>query len=69
MKANTKTIFNHLYEQMIKLDKKQITVEDAKAQANLAKQTNNLLNYELNLAIAKAKFEDFVITEIQENES
>lgn len=68
MQANTKTIFKHLYDQMLKLDKKEITVEDAKAQANLAKQTNNLLNYELNLAIAKCKFEEFVIQEIQENE-
>jgi hypothetical protein len=67
MKANTKTIFKHLYEQMIKLDKKEITVEDAKAQANLAKQANNILNYQLNLAIAKSKFDDFVITEIQES--
>ena len=54
---NTKIIFNHLFNQMSKLDSKQISVEEAKAQANLAKQANNILNYELNKSIAKAKFE------------
>ena len=52
---------------MSKLDSKQISVEEAKAQANLAKQANNILNYELNKSIAKAKFENLVINEIQDN--
>jgi hypothetical protein len=64
---NTKIIFNHLFNQMSKLDSKQISVEEAKAQANLAKQANNILNYELNKSIAKAKFENLVINEIQDN--
>ena len=64
---NTKIIFNHIINQMSKLDSKQISVEEAKAQANLAKQANNILNYELNKSIAKAKFENLVINEIQDN--
>ena len=51
---NTKIIFNHLFNQMSKLDSKQISVEEAKAQANLAKQANNILNYELNKSIANS---------------
>lgn len=54
--ANTKSIFDHLCDQMNKLDAKTITVEDAKAQANLAKQANNVLRYELDRAVAFAKF-------------
>ena len=53
---------------MSKLNAKLINVEEAKAQANLAKQANNILNYELNKGIAKAKFENLVINEIEEND-
>ena len=66
--ANAQKIFVHLCDQMDKLNMKLITVEEAKAQANLAKQANNLLNYELNKGIAKAKFEDLIINEIEEKE-
>lgn len=66
--ANTQMIFKHLCDQMSKLNAKLINVEEAKAQANLAKQANNILNYELNKGIAKAKFENLVINEIEEND-
>ena len=45
---NTESLFHFLTEQMDKLDKKEITVEEAKGQASLAKQVNNVLKYELD---------------------
>jgi hypothetical protein len=65
-KANTKSIFEHLCDQMDKLNSKVISVEEAKAQANMAKQANNILKYELDKAVAKAKFgDDLDINEIE----
>lgn len=63
--ASAKHIFNHLCDQMDKLNLKVIGIEEAKAQANLAKQANNLLKYELDKAIAKCKFENFVLDSIE----
>lgn len=57
-KASSKAIFEHLCDQMNKLNSKLISVEEAKAQANLAKQANNITKYELDKAVAKAKFGD-----------
>jgi hypothetical protein len=57
-KASSKAIFDHLCDQMHKLSAKLISVEDAKAQANLAKQANNVMKYELDRGIAYAKFGD-----------
>jgi formyltetrahydrofolate synthetase len=66
-KANTKQIFEHLCDQMHKLSVKQISVEEAKAQANLTKQANNVLKYELDRAVAVAKYgEDIELREIEE---
>lgn len=45
--VNNKSLLHFLFDQMEKLDKKEIDVEQAKAQANLAKQANNSLKYEL----------------------
>jgi formyltetrahydrofolate synthetase len=67
--ANGKSIFRHLCDQMHKLSVKAITVDEAKAQAHLAKQANNLMKYELDRAVAVAKFgEDFsdALREIEE---
>jgi hypothetical protein len=49
---------------MDKLNAGVVKVEEAKAQANLAKQANNVLRYELDKAIAIAKFKDITINEI-----
>ena len=66
--ANTKTIFAHLCDQMSKLNSKLITIEEAKEQANLAKQANNVLKYELDRATQTAKFgEKLIIRDIEEN--
>jgi hypothetical protein len=50
------------------LKQKAITVEEAKAQANLLKQANNILRYELDRAIAEKKFDNLDIRQIEENE-
>ena len=57
-KASSKAIFEHLCDQMHKLSAKSISVEEAKAQSNLAKQANNILRYELDRSIAFSKFGD-----------
>lgn len=48
--TNNKSLLHFIFDQMEKLDKKEIDVEQAKAQANLAKQANNSLKYELERA-------------------
>ena len=59
MKAvNNKSMIAFLFDQMDKLDRKEISVDDAKAQANLAKQVNNSMKYELDLAITKMKIKE-----------
>lgn len=57
-KASSKAIFEHLCDQMHKLNSKAISVDEAKEQSNLAKQANNILRYELDRAVALAKFGD-----------
>lgn len=47
------------------LKAKAISIEEAKAQANLIKQSNNLLRYELDRAVASARFEELVIRDIE----
>lgn len=44
--VNCKSLFHFVCDQMDKLDKKEITVNEAAAQSQLAKQANNLLVYE-----------------------
>ena len=46
--TNTKSLFHFLTDQMESLREGKITIEDAKAQANLARQINNILKYELS---------------------
>jgi hypothetical protein len=48
--VNNKSLLHFIFDQMEKLDNASITVEQAKAQANLAKQANNSLKYELDRA-------------------
>lgn len=44
---NNKSLLHFLYAQMEKLESGTITVEVAREQANLAKQANNCMKYEL----------------------
>lgn len=57
--VNTKSLFHFITNQMEKLDKDEITIEQAKAQSNLAKQANNILRYELDRANMEMKVRTF----------
>ncbi len=48
--VNNKSLLSHLFAQMEKLDEGHISVEEANAQANLTKEANKLLKYELDRA-------------------
>jgi len=65
-KVNSKELLKHSFEMMMALKDNKIGIEDAKAQANLLKQANNLLKYELDRAIAIQKFDKIEIREIEE---
>lgn len=47
---NNKQLLDFIFQQMENLSDKKISVQEAQAQANLAKQANNLLKYELDRA-------------------
>lgn len=46
--VNNKSLLHFLFDQMEKLDQKAITVDEAKAQAAVAKQVNNCMKYEID---------------------
>lgn len=53
--VNNKSMLAFIFSQMEKLDKNEIDVQTASAQANLAKQANNALMYELKRADTQMK--------------
>ncbi len=53
--VNNKSMLAFIFSQMEKLDKNEIDVQTASAQANLAKQANNALMYELKRADVQMK--------------
>lgn len=53
--TNNKSLLHFIFNQMEKLDKKEIDVNEAKTQALLAKQANNALKYELDRANTQIK--------------
>lgn len=57
--VNSKSLFSFICDQMDKLQESSISVEQAKAQANLAKQANNILKYELDRASVLMKIAEF----------
>lgn len=65
-KANNKNLLKHLFLTMCDLKERKIDTEEAKAQANLAKQANNVMKYELDRAKTLAKFENIEIREIED---
>ena len=67
--VNTKELLKHAFNTMMLLKAKAISTEEAKAQSNLLKQSNNLLRYELDRALAITKFEGITIREIEETEN
>jgi UDP-N-acetylglucosamine pyrophosphorylase len=65
-KVNTKELLNHAFTVMKLLKSGALSVDEAKAQANLLKQSNNILKYELDKAIAIQKFENISIKDIED---
>jgi hypothetical protein len=53
--VNNKSMLAFIFGQMEKLDKNEIDVSQAKAQADLAKQANNALKYEIDRANIEMK--------------
>lgn len=64
--VNSKELLRHAFNTMMLLKSKAVSVEEAKAQSNLLKQSNNLLRYELDRAIAIQKFENIEIRNIED---
>ena len=56
--VNSKSLFAFICGQMDKLDKKEIDVAEAQSQANLARQANNILAYELKRADTMVKLSE-----------
>lgn len=53
--VNNKSMLSFIFSQMEKLNNNEIDVQTASAQANLAKQANNALMYELKRADVQMK--------------
>jgi hypothetical protein len=51
--VNNKSLVAFLFDQMDKLDKGEIDTQTAREQANLSKQVNNAMKYELDRAKVK----------------
>jgi hypothetical protein len=66
---STKNLLAFAFQTMQALREKTISIEDAKAQANLIKQANNLFRYELDRAIAYQKFENLEVRDIETQDS
>ncbi len=65
--VNTRSMLAFIFDQMNKLDKGEINVETASAQAKLAKQANNVLDYELKRTLVQIKLQEIgAITDAQE---
>lgn len=56
--VNAKSLLCFVFDQMEKLDNGTITNETAIAQAKLASQANNLLNYELKRTIVELRLKE-----------
>jgi hypothetical protein len=56
--TNNKSLLHFLFQTMEKLENREIDVDTAKAQANLAKQANNSLRYELERATLQLKINE-----------
>lgn len=53
--VNSKSLLAFVFDQMEKLDKNEIDNDTARSQAQLAKQANNLLKYEIERANIQMK--------------
>lgn len=57
--VNNKSLLHFIFDQMEKLDKNEIDMEQAKAQSLLAKQANNAMKYELDRATVLLKLSEY----------
>lgn len=64
--VNSRELLKHAFNTMNALENKEISVEEAKAQSNLIKQSNNIFRYELDRAVAIQKFENIEIRNIED---
>lgn len=55
---NTKTLLTFIFDQMDKLDRGEISTETAREQANLCKQANNTMRYDLDKATVQMKLSE-----------
>lgn len=55
--VNTKSLLAFIFGQMEKLNAKEITANEAMAQAKLASQASNVLNYELKRTIVQMRMQ------------
>jgi len=65
-KVNSKALLKHAFQTMEYLEANKDAVDYAKAQAHLLKQSNNILKYELDRAIAYQKFDKLEIRDIED---
>ncbi|WBC28393.1 hypothetical protein RPMD05_13 [Rhodobacteraceae phage LS06-2018-MD05] len=65
-KVNTKELLRHAFDIMQLLKSGALTTEEAKAHANLLKQSNNVLKYELDRAVSIQKYESLQIRDIED---
>lgn len=65
-KVTTKTLLRHAFDTMKLLKSGSVSVDEAKAQSNLLKQSNNILRYELDKAVAVQRYEKISIKDIEE---
>lgn len=56
--VNSRSFLAFIFNQMEKLDKGEITPDIASAQAKLAKQANNVLDYELKRTLVQIKLRE-----------
>ena len=56
--VNNKSLLHFIFNQMEKLDKNEIDIDQAKAQSLLAKQANNAMKYELDRATVLLKLSE-----------
>lgn len=63
----TTGLLGHLADTMLRLEQKKISTEEAKAQASLVKQSNNLLRYELDVKKFDYKLKTEILTPNTDN--
>lgn len=56
--VNTKSLLAAIFDQMGKLDRKEITATEACAYAKLASQATNVLNYELKRTVVQMRLNE-----------